>query len=42
MDGLLQDLAPFLIALFFAIRELPFGTCRGLFPLWLSLGVFWI
>jgi hypothetical protein len=42
MGGLLQDLEPFLIALFFAIRGLPFGTCGGLFPLWLSLGVFWI
>jgi hypothetical protein len=38
VDGLLRDLEPFLIALFFAIRGLPFGTCGGLFPLWLSLG----
>jgi hypothetical protein len=42
MGNLLQDLEPFLIALFFAIRGLPFGTYGGLFPLWLSLGVFWI
>jgi hypothetical protein len=42
MGGLLRDLEPFLIALFFAICGLPFGTYEGLFPLWLSLGVFWI
>jgi hypothetical protein len=42
MGGLLRDLKPFLIALFFAICGLPFGICGGLFPLWLSLGVFWI
>jgi hypothetical protein len=42
IGGLLRDLKPFLIALFFAIRGLPFGTCEGLFPLWLSLEVFWI
>jgi hypothetical protein len=35
-------LEPFLIALFFAICELPLGTYGDLFPLWLSLGVFWI
>jgi hypothetical protein len=42
IGSLLWDLEPFLIALFFAIHGLPFGTCRGLFPLWLSLEVFWI
>jgi hypothetical protein len=42
MDGLLQDLEPFLIALFFAIGGLPLETCEGLFPLLLSLEVFWI
>jgi hypothetical protein len=42
MGDLLRDLEPFLIALFFAIRGLPFGTCEGLFPLWFSLGFFWI
>jgi hypothetical protein len=36
------EFGPFLIALFFTIHELPFGTCGGLFPLWLSLGIFWI
>jgi hypothetical protein len=38
MGGLLRDLEPFLIALFFAIHGLPFGTCGSLFPLWFSLG----
>jgi hypothetical protein len=33
VDGLLQNLGPFLIALFFAIRGLPLETYRGLFPL---------
>jgi hypothetical protein len=42
MGGPLRDLEPFLIALFFAIRGLPLETCRGLFSLWLSLGIFWI
>jgi hypothetical protein len=42
VDGLLQDLKPFLIALFFAIGGLPLGTCGSLFSLWLSLEVFWI
>jgi hypothetical protein len=40
MGSLLQDLEPFLIALFFTIRGLPFGTCGSLFSLWLSLGGF--
>jgi hypothetical protein len=44
MISLMQvaDLEPFLIDLFFAIGGLPLETCGGLFPLWLSLGVFWI
>jgi hypothetical protein len=31
VGDLLWDLEPFLIALFFAIRELPFGTCGAYF-----------
>jgi hypothetical protein len=42
MGNLLWDLKPFLIALFFAIGELPLEICGSLFSLWLFLEIFWI